>query len=100
MVDMQDKRGLTPLHWAAADGQEGAMRLLLEAGAAVDVFDNRGMTALALAVQNECVGAVDLLLEYQADVNAAGGGDGSEETGSENGGSDCGDGMEGGWEDT
>ncbi len=95
-VDLQDKRGLTPLHWAAADGQEGAMRLLLEAGATVDVFDNEGMTPLALAVENEYLGAVELLLEYGADVNAAaagGDGGGDDETGSESGG-DWGDDME------
>jgi len=86
---MQDKRGLTPLHWAAADGQEGAMRLLLEAGATVDVFDKQGMTPLALAVENEFLGAVKLLLKYEADENAAAAAvcddddsDGDEETGS------------------
>ena len=88
-IDMQDKRGLTPLHWAAADGQEGAMRLLLEAGATVDVFDKQGMTPLALAVENEFLGAVKLLLKYEADENAAAAAvcddddsDGDEETGS------------------
>ena len=83
-VDLQDKRGLTPLHWAAADGQEGAMRLLLEAGAAVDMFDNEGMTPLAVAVENESLAAVELLLQYGADVNAAvaAGGGGNGETGS------------------
>lgn len=98
-VDIQDKRGLTPLHWAAADGQEGAMRLLLEAGAAVDLFDNDGMTLLALAVENEFPGAVELLLEYGADVSAAAGGDG-ETKGASGGrmgtGKDWEDKMEGG----
>ncbi|KAL8330754.1 hypothetical protein RB593_001636 [Gaeumannomyces tritici] len=71
VLDLQDKRGLTALHWAAADDQQGAMRLLLEAGAAVDVFDAEGMTPLAMAVENEFLGGIELLLEYGADVNAA-----------------------------
>ncbi|KAK4451259.1 hypothetical protein QBC34DRAFT_484100 [Podospora aff. communis PSN243] len=72
-TDLPDNRGLTALHWAAADGQVGAMRLLLEAGATVDVFDKEGMTPLALAVENEFGDAVELLVEgYDADVNAAG----------------------------
>ncbi|KAL8375128.1 hypothetical protein RB599_001725 [Gaeumannomyces hyphopodioides] len=71
VLDIQDKRGLTPLHWAAADGQKGAMRVPLGAGATVDIFDTEGMTPLALAVENEFLGAVKLLLEHGADVNAA-----------------------------
>lgn len=71
VLNIQDKRGLTPLHWAAADDQKGAMRLLLEAGAEVDVFDAVGMTPLALAVESGFLGVVELLLEHGADVNAA-----------------------------
>ncbi|KLU86998.1 hypothetical protein MAPG_06004 [Magnaporthiopsis poae ATCC 64411] len=78
VLDLQDRRGLTALHWAAADDQQGAMRLLLEAGAAVDVFDVEGMTPLSLAVENEFLGGIDLLLEYGADVNAATSTDASE----------------------
>ncbi|KAF5662924.1 heterokaryon incompatibility protein het-E-1 [Fusarium circinatum] len=40
VLDIQDKKGMTPLHWAAVDNQVGVMRLLLNAGATVDVFDS------------------------------------------------------------
>ncbi|PNP53261.1 hypothetical protein FNYG_15770 [Fusarium nygamai] len=71
VLDIQDKNGLTALHWAAADDQEGVMRLLLDAGAAVDVVNADGMTPLSLAVQNEFLGPVELLIKYGADINAA-----------------------------
>jgi ankyrin repeat protein len=70
VLNIQDKKGLTALHWAAADDQEGAMRLLLDAGAAVDIFDAEGMTPLSLAVENKFLGPVELLIEYGADINA------------------------------
>ncbi|WKT50437.1 Ankyrin repeat [Fusarium oxysporum f. sp. vasinfectum] len=69
VLDIQDNKGLTPLHWAAADDQTGVVRLLLEAGAAVDVFDAEGMTPLSLAYENGFIGPVELLVEYGADVN-------------------------------
>ncbi|CZR43810.1 uncharacterized protein FPRO_07273 [Fusarium proliferatum ET1] len=69
VLDIQDKKGLTPLHWAAADDQVGAMRLLLHAGATVDVFDSEGMTALSLAIDNDFLGPVELLLQHEADPN-------------------------------
>lgn len=89
VVDLQDKRRLTALHWAAADGQVDALWLLLASGATVDLFDQEGMTPLALAVENEFEDAVELLLEYGADVNAAAGASGDDgydtEMGSEDG---------------
>ncbi|KAF5535202.1 ankyrin repeat [Fusarium phyllophilum] len=66
---IQDNKGLTALHWAAADDQTSAVRLLLEAGAAVDVFDAEGMTPLLLAYENGFVGPVEVLVEYDADIN-------------------------------
>ncbi|RBA10303.1 hypothetical protein FPRO05_06239 [Fusarium proliferatum] len=68
-LDIQDNKGLTALHWAAADDQTSAVRLLLEAGAAVDVFDAEGMTPLLLAYENGFVGPVEVLVEYDADIN-------------------------------
>ncbi|KAF5634278.1 ankyrin repeat domain protein [Fusarium sp. NRRL 52700] len=70
VLDIQDKKGLTPLHWAAADNQVGVMRLLLNAGATVDVFDSEGMTALSVAIDNDFLGPVELLLQHEADPNA------------------------------
>ena len=60
-IDIQDNRRLTAFYQATADGQVGAVRLLLEAGAAVDVFDNKGITPLALAGENEFLGTVEWL---------------------------------------
>ncbi|KAF5724944.1 heterokaryon incompatibility protein het-E-1 [Fusarium mundagurra] len=68
-LDIQDNKGLTALHWAAADDQTSVVRLLLEAGAAVDVFDADGMTPLLLAYENGFVGPVEVLVEYDADIN-------------------------------
>ncbi|KAI6757081.1 hypothetical protein HG530_011679 [Fusarium avenaceum] len=69
ILDIQDNKGMTPLHWAAADDQTGVVRLLLEAGAAVDVFDAESMTPLLLAYENGFIGPLELLVEYGADVN-------------------------------
>ena len=49
-VDAPDRRGLTPLMWAAASGNTEVVRQLLDSGAAVDRRANDGSTALMLAV--------------------------------------------------
>ncbi|EGU87517.1 hypothetical protein FOXB_01965 [Fusarium oxysporum f. sp. conglutinans Fo5176] len=69
VLDIKDNKGLTPLHWAAADDQTGVVQLLLKAGATVDVFDGQGMTALTVAYENGFIGTFEALLEYGADVN-------------------------------
>ena len=45
-VNIADDKGLTPLHKAAEDGNETAIRLLLAAGAKVDALDAEGQTPL------------------------------------------------------
>ncbi|KAG7403730.1 Vegetative incompatibility protein HET-E-1 [Fusarium oxysporum f. sp. rapae] len=69
VLDIKDNKGLTPLHWAAADDQTGVVRLLLEAGATVDVYDDERMTPLLLAYEHGFIGTVELLVNYGADVN-------------------------------
>ncbi|KAK7575334.1 hypothetical protein V3481_017297 [Fusarium oxysporum f. sp. vasinfectum] len=69
VLDIKDNKGLTPLHWAAADDQTGVVRLLLEASATVDVFDDQGMTALTVAYEHGFIGTFAVLLDYGADVN-------------------------------
>ncbi|KAK2926817.1 Ankyrin repeat [Fusarium oxysporum f. sp. vasinfectum] len=69
VLDIQDNKGLTPLHWAAADDQAGVVRLLLEASATVDVFDYQSMTALTLAYEHGFIDTLEVLLAYGADVN-------------------------------
>ncbi|KAF5668666.1 ankyrin repeat [Fusarium heterosporum] len=69
VLDIQDNKGLTPLHWAAADDQADVVRLLLEAGATVDVFDAEDMTPLLLAYENGFTGPVEVLVHYGADLD-------------------------------
>ena len=44
-----DKKGRTPLHWAAVLGYSDAMMLLLPSGAVVNALDQQGYTPLMLA---------------------------------------------------
>ena len=48
-VDSKDVHGVTALMYASGGGQQPAIRLLLEAGAAVDSEGNTGETALMRA---------------------------------------------------
>lgn len=47
----RNRYGLTPLHIAAKYGQDGAVGMLLEAGAPADAQDQRGKTALHIAAE-------------------------------------------------
>ena len=73
-VDVTDRRGLTPLMWAAASGNVEIVRQLLDSGAAVDRRANDGSTALMLASANGFIDIVRALLLKGADVTAARGG--------------------------
>ena len=42
----------TPLMWAAGQGQEATVRLLLARGAKTDLRDDRGLTAYDIAAQS------------------------------------------------
>lgn len=63
--------GFSPLHFAAAPGNDesrrAVVRALLEAGAAVDVVSADGLTPLRLACLNASVGCVEELLRWGAD---------------------------------
>lgn len=48
-VNRKDSVGGTPLHYAAFDGNETTVRLLLQRGAKTSAKDNRGETALQYA---------------------------------------------------
>ena len=73
-VDAADRRGLTPLMWAAASGNAEVVRLLLDSGAAVDRRARDGSTALMLASANGFIDIVRALVLMGADVTAARGG--------------------------
>lgn len=60
------------LHYAAWEGHEDAVRLLLSKAAEIDARSNRnGRTALHFATIRANEGVVELLLERGADVNLA-----------------------------
>lgn len=73
-VDAADRRGLTPLMWAAAGGHTEVVREFLDRGAAVDRRANDGSTALMLASANGFIEVVRVLVLKGADVTAARGG--------------------------
>ena len=71
-VNISDITGRMPLHWAAKNGHEAVVRLLLEHKANVNTTDSMGWTALYWAIRNEHVAVVRLLLEHKAQVNVKG----------------------------
>jgi ankyrin repeat protein len=73
-VDTVDRRGLTPLMWAAASGNTEIVKQLLEGGASVDRRSSDGSTALMLAAANGFTEIVRALVLRGADVSAARGG--------------------------
>ena len=52
----------TPLHWAAAYGDEATVRMLIDAGADVSIKDGRGDTPLVWAGRHRRPGAIRSLL--------------------------------------
>jgi hypothetical protein len=69
-VDAVDRRGLTPLMWAATSGNTEIVRVLLASGAAVDRRANDGSTALMFASANGYVDIVGALILRGVDVTA------------------------------
>ena len=62
---------MTPLLYAARDGQIEAVRLLVEAGAKLEVAEYNGITALLMAISNDHHDIAKLLIDAGANVNAA-----------------------------
>ncbi|MGK7377601.1 ankyrin repeat domain-containing protein [Planococcus sp. 1R117A] len=71
-LEPESYRELSLLHVAAANGQTGSIRLLLERNWAVDQLDplREDYTALRWAVQKGHLDVIQLLLAHGADVNA------------------------------
>ncbi len=64
--------GMTPLHWAALQGDVEAAELLIAAGADVKAATRvGGITPLSLAAANGSAALLELLLKAGADANAA-----------------------------
>ena len=73
-INAADRRGFTPLTWAAASGNLEMVRLLLENGAAVERRAKDGTTALMVASANGFIDVVRALLVRGSDVTAVRGG--------------------------
>jgi hypothetical protein len=64
------RSGQTPLSWAAENGHEAVVKLLLEKGADLESKDNNGRTPLSWAAENGHEAVVKLLLEKGADLES------------------------------
>jgi ankyrin repeat protein len=69
-VDERDAAGMTLLGLAAKNGNVNAMKILMDAGAAVDAPDRVQRTPLMHAGTSKNPMAVEMLVEANADVNA------------------------------
>jgi hypothetical protein len=66
-ADSKSEDGRTPLSWAAENGHEGVVKLLVEKVVVVDSKDESGQTPLSWAAENGHEGVVKLLLEKGAE---------------------------------
>ncbi|WP_341808789.1 ankyrin repeat domain-containing protein [Wolbachia endosymbiont (group E) of Neria commutata] len=64
-----DKKGRTPLHHAAQNGQVEVIKALLDRGATIDALDKDNSTPLHEAAEERRTGAVKLLLQKGAKPN-------------------------------
>ncbi|MDR1510901.1 MAG: ankyrin repeat domain-containing protein [Synergistaceae bacterium] len=69
----EQKRGFTPLMYAAQSGEAEAVVALLQSGADVNASDAKGRTALMYAAQDNNLDVINAFLESSADVNVSDG---------------------------
>src|SRR5205814_1539407 len=69
-TESKDQGGQTALHWAAWNGHEAVVKLLLEKGAEPESKDQDGQTALHRAAENGHKAVVKLLLEKGAELKS------------------------------
>lgn len=69
LVNARNAQQMTPLHVAAARGNDKLVAWLLEKGAAVDAADDQGVTAVQLAAQNNSLPTVKVLVEHGANLS-------------------------------
>ena len=69
-VDERDHMGLTPLHWAAQQGDKCSTAVLLKFGADPNAADHNGLTALHRAASGGNKSCISQLLEAGADIRA------------------------------
>jgi uncharacterized protein len=64
-----NKKGWTPLHYAATNGQDEVVKVLLDHSAYIDAGSPNGTTPLMMAARGGHVSTVKLLLDNGADLN-------------------------------
>lgn len=64
-----NKKGWAPLHYAAANGHDDIVKLLLDHSAYVDAGSPNGTTPLMMAARGGHVSTIKLLLDNGADLN-------------------------------
>jgi len=70
-VDAQDESGWAPLHWAARNGHEDIVKLLIDKGATIDIRTPiSDSTPLHWAIYFRHEAIVSLLIDTGADINA------------------------------
>ena len=72
-ADMETKykeEGQTPLFWAASDGHEAVVQLLIDKGADIEAKDRYGRTPLSWAAEKGHEAVVQLLIDKGADIEA------------------------------
>ncbi|KAF3074334.1 Ankyrin repeat domain-containing protein 50 [Trichoderma lentiforme] len=62
-IESEDKNGWTPLWWAAKNGHEDVIKLLLAAGANINIKDKHGQTLLGWATRDENKAIAKVLLQ-------------------------------------
>lgn len=70
LIDIKDSQGSTPLHYAAALGNEEVVKLLLERGANIDAGSSAGDTPLHWAAYSDRILIVGLLIDKGARIDA------------------------------
>lgn len=68
LLDCRDRKGRTPLHYAAASGNASAIEALLKKGANIDQRDQDGRTALHDALRSGGYESALVLLKHNADA--------------------------------
>lgn len=70
LIDIKDKNGHIPLHYAIIFKNINAIKILLEAGSDVNISDNNGQNSLHLAVYTKELDIVLLITEQNIHINA------------------------------
>ncbi len=70
LIDMVDKKGNIPLHYAINTKNIDVVKLLLKAGSDVNIVNNKGYNALHTAILTKSIKICKLILSTMIDINA------------------------------